>query len=354
MDKLNKIKLSYNKLLSNKDTVGSLLLVELEKLFSRVECEYEKLIKFTKVLYGEEQFKMATNQSYFSLTPDLTYLLAQERVLSFYKNIFFVKKINTIYNAMTGSCEYNEFCFGASNIINQDQLPLKIFISEFIVQMMVGIPTVLVGNLINKLKEDKEERFRMEFMLQNPHLVTEPPDEQLTFMLEQYMLNSHMNEGYYTFINQFLAEYEHVWTNIDLYRRIDSSILLNQAYLNLNLKKSNSLNWYYGYLFTSDQDDQSNRAMVVGELEQLCANFTSSNGQLSELLEKLNASEQQILKRIEWASGANPSLSETIREFESQRKLRNSYFVVINLFIQVFQIPHWRGAYSTMILDQIK
>lgn len=82
---------------------------------------------------------------------------------------------------------------------------------------MVGIPTVLLGNIINKLKEDKDERFRTEFMAQNPHL-REEPSEQLAFLLSQYMLNTHMNESYYAFINQFLAEYDHTWTSIDLHK----------------------------------------------------------------------------------------------------------------------------------------
>lgn len=71
MSKLNKIKLNYNQLLLNKDTACWVVLVELEKLFSRVECEFEKLIRSIKLLYAEEQFKMATNQSFFSLTPSL-------------------------------------------------------------------------------------------------------------------------------------------------------------------------------------------------------------------------------------------------------------------------------------------
>lgn len=71
ISKLNRIKMNYNQLLLNKDTACWVVLVELEKLFSRVECEFEKLIKSIKVLYAEEQFKMATNQSIFSLTPSL-------------------------------------------------------------------------------------------------------------------------------------------------------------------------------------------------------------------------------------------------------------------------------------------
>lgn len=110
-------------------------------------------------------------------------------------------------------------------------------------------------------------------------------------------------------------------------RRIDSSISINQAYISLNQKKFNALNWYFDYL-SEDQSEQSSRAMVVNELEQLCANLTSNNGQCDELLEKLNASEQQILKRVEWASGANPSLTETVKEFQAQRKQRNNYFLV--------------------------
>ena len=51
------------------DKIASVILVELEKLFSQIDFEYEKCVRFAKTYYAQEQFK--TSQGYFSLTHNL-------------------------------------------------------------------------------------------------------------------------------------------------------------------------------------------------------------------------------------------------------------------------------------------
>lgn len=331
MNKLDEIKLNYSQLLLNKNKTCSNILVEMEKLFTRIESEFDKLMKFLKIHYNQEQFKMANRQqSYFSLCPNLIYLL-DDRVLFFYKSVFFVKKIQTLYNVISSCIQYKEFCYGedGSFIINLEQLPLKVFISEFIVQLMAGIPTVIIGNLINTIKEDKDLQLKCEFLAQNN--LNDDQSEQVQYLLSQYMMNIQLNETYYNYMNQALIKYDHTWSNIDLCRRIDSSVQLNHIYLDLNNEKLNAINWFYDIVVDSNQAEvDSHRSKVLKHLEQIVLRLNASNCQLTEIIEKLNSSEQPIQKRLEWASASNPGLSETIKLFEDQRKSRNNYYKIEN------------------------
>lgn len=51
--KINDIKSKYGKLLSTK-TNSSQILIEFEKIFSKIDTEFDKLIKFCKVYYNSQ------------------------------------------------------------------------------------------------------------------------------------------------------------------------------------------------------------------------------------------------------------------------------------------------------------
>jgi hypothetical protein len=108
-------------------------LIELDKLFSKIDFEFEKLIKFIKsYYYSLDQFKMNETQT---LVPNLVYLL-DDRVFMFYKSIFFVKKIQSIYNMFNICEQYNIFFYSIYLLqflyINNLDLKKVKFLSIFI------------------------------------------------------------------------------------------------------------------------------------------------------------------------------------------------------------------------------
>lgn len=110
-----------------------------------------------------------------------------------------------------------------------------------------------------------------------------------------------------------------------------------QTYLHLNEKKTFAITWFYDFIPKS-QDNQSqlsNREILVNQLKDLNTNIQSNNLELKNLIENLNKSEIPILKRLEWALGSNPNLQETIKNFEHQRLIRNSYYLVISCQFQL-------------------
>lgn len=76
--------------------------------------------------------------------------------------------------------------------------------------------------------------------------------------------------------------------------------------------------------------DSSHRKIYIDELCNIDEKTKHFKYTIESCLERLNSSEQIILKRLEWSSGTMPTLIDSIREFESKRKIRNEYFIVSN------------------------
>lgn len=86
------------------------MLVEVEKLFSKVDFEFERCIKFCKMCYNQQNIELI-NETYFALTMNLVHLL-DDRILAFYKNLFFAKKIQTIKACIDICFQYYYYIFG--------------------------------------------------------------------------------------------------------------------------------------------------------------------------------------------------------------------------------------------------
>lgn len=79
---------------------------------------------------------------------------------------------------------------------------------------MAGIPTILIGNLVNNLKTEKELQLKNELLSQNN--LSNEQTEQINYLISQNALNTQMNPNYFNYINQFLIKYDNIWSNIDL------------------------------------------------------------------------------------------------------------------------------------------
>lgn len=61
-------------------------------------------------------------------------------------------------------------------------------------------------------------------------------------------------------------------------------------------------------------------------MNQIVENLKSNIAFVENTIEKLNAAELTIGKRLEWAAGSSTNLLDTLKAFESLRKNRNDYF----------------------------
>lgn len=99
--------------------------------------------------------------------------------------------------------------------------------------------------------------------------------------------------------------------------------------MELNKQKLCALSWFYDYLPQQQNVGVSTeRTALIYQLEEIKTSINANNDELHNLMEKLNNSEQPILKRIEWAAGSNPSLLDTVKTFETRRMQRTNTFKV--------------------------
>ena len=90
-------------------------LIELDKMFTKVDIEFEKCINFIRAFYNQQN-QAYINQTIFFLTPSLIYLLDDD-IFSFYKSVFIVKKIQAIFMCFSLCAQYNQYYFGLLYII---------------------------------------------------------------------------------------------------------------------------------------------------------------------------------------------------------------------------------------------
>lgn len=310
-----------------------------------------------KLFYQLDQFN---EQTYFSFASNLVYLL-DDRVLGFYKNLFQVKKYQTISNCLKLSAQFYSYTFEDNNTssfhLNQDQMnmPFKVYISEYIVQLMIGVPTVIHGSLINNLKLNKLPQIKAKCIntaAYHFNTISYQQGEEERVQFEYLLMSSQAtNDSYLNKFNQLLISYDNYWSSLDLLKRIDSNLKCNQSHSNLILNVSNALEWHI----------QSSSTSKMDELVQLVDNLKKNTVSIETTLDKLQACEQNIFKRLEWASASSPGLVDTLKAFENLRKSRNDLFntdvkhaVNIELLMESWIIfEQLRSKTSTFYLDKL-
>ena len=317
ISKLNVIKSKYAQILANKtNKLCMSVLNEMEKVFSKVDIELEKCIKFCQVLFNK-QCPWATS-AYFNLTRNLVYLLDDQAFL-FYKNIFLVKKIEVMQICISLSDKYFQFSFGTNDIFefrhDNIESSLKTYISEFVVQMLVGIPTIILSSVLNCLKNNELIQINSS-MNQN---------DMFNYLLNQNIIN----EYHFNALNQIITNYDSTWSTMDVLLRIEASKSYFETHLNTTLCIQAAFEWFNDpYLTEGRIKNQhfinSQRQTILDQLDIFFSSLNSFNTQLNLNLDKINTCEQNILKRLEWASGSNPSLNETMKSFDILRKKRNN------------------------------
>jgi hypothetical protein len=87
------------------------ILIDFEKLFSKIETEFEKCLRICIAISSKRESSHLTYASFLK-AQNLEFYLQNDQVLSFYKNLFFVKKIQTIHLCLNSCYQFNQYFFG--------------------------------------------------------------------------------------------------------------------------------------------------------------------------------------------------------------------------------------------------
>ncbi len=112
--------------------------------------------------------------------------------------------------------------------------------------------------------------------------------------------------------------------------RIESNIKYFESYLNTIKSISVSFDWLYETSLQSKNKPliDIHRKTLFADVDKLQKILKAQEQAFVQVFDRLNNTEQLILKRLEWAVGALPTLHDTIKSFELQRKKRNDSYKV--------------------------
>lgn len=83
------------------------------------------------------------------------------------------------------------------------------------IKKIAGMPTVIIGSLLNNLKNDNPYMRPAEYAL-NYNLLNQA--EQFSYLLNQKILSNQINQYYFNAFNQILINYDSIWSTWDLHK----------------------------------------------------------------------------------------------------------------------------------------
>ena len=93
--------------------------------------------------------------------------------------------------------------------------------SEFVQQLLTGVPTVMIGNLINILKNEPVDSYLSAMISE---LTVSGQNEHLSSLLAHKLSTNQISETHFGALNQMIIGYDRLWSEIDLLERIDWSV----------------------------------------------------------------------------------------------------------------------------------
>ncbi len=144
------------------------------------------------------------------------HLLDDHRVSATYKNTMFVKKLQTIQACMQLCDDYASVCHDATTLTfyNMEQVfyPLKAYITEYIVDLVVGMPTLMLNHTLASI---------IDLIKINANYASS--DKTTNF--DHMSISSHISRLFADnceciedagVMSQLLISYDNICTNIDL------------------------------------------------------------------------------------------------------------------------------------------
>lgn len=237
------IRQAYSQLFS--ECAQSSILAEIEKKFFKIESQFKKCRAFCKNYLAKCE-PDNLGRTYFALTPTLIYLL-DEQAFALYASVFMAKKIHTVRTVVERCANYHAEFFADDTVESRVEafsvesffLPIMTFVSEFVQQMLSGVPTVLIGSLL--------DAFKNEPLVTAASFTIASHNEHLAALMSHKLATNQINEVAFNDLNQLVIAYDRIWSEIDLLQRIDWSLSFKNRCLksfkvfNLQIKAFNRI-----------------------------------------------------------------------------------------------------------------
>ncbi|MBN3303880.1 SMG1 kinase, partial [Amia calva] len=331
-----------------KMSAGQMLLVAFDGMFAQLETAFGLLIeKLHKMEVPAAWRKIDVIREARAAQVNFFDSMQHRQVL---EEIFFLKRLQTIRDFFRLCCSFAQTLSGncpiasdepgptngpvplvavkpmyrGTTVMSEDQMarPIKAFTADFVRQMLMGLPTQVLGlalcSALSALGMDliaqvEAKDFGAEGKVSLDDLCKKAVEQGVQAgRLSQLLLNR---------ATVLASSYDTAWKKLDLVRRLETSIeackvSLQRAQLHIAM-----FQWQHeDVLGTRNQTmtvSPPPRSVILGNMKKKLYKLSQDEATIASVQEKLASLEGSIEQRLKWAGGANPALAPVLQDFEA-------------------------------------
>ncbi|XP_069036868.1 serine/threonine-protein kinase SMG1 isoform X1 [Lepisosteus oculatus] len=331
-----------------KMSAGQMLLVAFDGMFAQLETAFGLLVeKLNKMEVPAAWRKIDVVREARAAQANFFDSAQHRQVL---EEIFFLKRLQTIRDffrlcgsfaqTLSGTCPPPSEDPGPSNgpvplagvksmyrgtvVVNEDQMarPIKAFTADFVRQMLMGLPTQVLGlalcSALSALGMDLIAQVEAKDFGAEGKVSL---DDMCKKAVEQGVQAGRLSQLLLNRATVLASSFDTAWKKLDLVRRVETSIEACKVSLQRTQLHIAMFQWQHEDVLGTRNQPMSvsppPRSVILSNMKKKLYKLSQDEASIASVQEKLAALEGSIEQRLKWAGGANPALAPVLQDFEA-------------------------------------
>lgn len=336
---------------------GQMLLMGFDGLFTRLDSEFTQLLSCVSNLHipdawgkvdAVREARTLQLSPWSSDTRNLLSLLFFLKRLQAMQEFFhMVTQLAAALQGLNGGAVYDD---------EQMAKPIKKFIAEFVRKQMIGFPSQLLGCMMCVLVQTLGLSVESEVALKDVGALAKVPLEDMCKKaVENNLRAGHFLHPHLTQATTLTSAQDLAWRKLDLAKRMDVGVSLLKNSCQRWQGLLTCFQWLHEDVLTSGGRNNASMSMqsrpaVMAHIKKMVSSLSSQEGQISSCQERYVSLESQVIQRLRWAAGANPSLNTTLQHFQDASAGRAHFLEeesqvvseVVNVCQGILHFEAWR------------
>ncbi|KAL8580399.1 hypothetical protein ACOMHN_020876 [Nucella lapillus] len=308
---------------------GQMLLMGFDGLFTRLDSEFTQLLACVSKLHIPDAWgkvdavREARTLQLSPWTSDtrslLSLLFFLKRLQAMQEFFHMVTQLAAALQGLNGGAVYDD---------EQMAKPIKKFIAEFVRKQMIGFPSQLLGCMMCVLVETLGLSVESEVALKDVGALAKVPLEDMCKKaVENNLRAGHFLHPHLTQATTLTSAQDLAWRKLDLAKRMDVGVSLMKSSVQRWQGLLTCFQWLHEDIVTSggrnnNSSLQQSRPAVMAQIKKMVSSLSGQEGQIGGCQERYISLEGQVIQRLRWAAGANPSLHTTLHHFQEASAAR--------------------------------
>ncbi|XP_035261317.1 serine/threonine-protein kinase SMG1 [Anguilla anguilla] len=214
--------------------------------------------------------------------------------------------------------------FRGSAAMSEEQMarPIKAFTADFVRQMLMGLPTQVLGlalcSALGALGTDVVAQVEAKDFGAEGKVSL---DELCKRAVEQGVQAGRLSQLLLNRATVLAGSYETAWKKLDLVRRLEASVEACKVSLQRAQLHVTMFQWQHEDVLGTRNQPMSvsppPRSIILSNMKKKLYKLSQDEASIASVQEKLAALEGSIEQRLKWAGGANPALAPVLQDFEA-------------------------------------